>query len=191
MELVSEAIAFAVKAHDGMRRKKSEAPYILHPMEAAVIVGSMTDDQSLIAAAALHDVVEDAGISLTEIEEKFGKRVKELVASETEDKRADLPPSDTWRIRKEESLTVLKNTDDIGVLTVWLGDKLANMRSIYRDFKEEGAAMWQRFNQKNADEQAWYYRSIADLTKRLSHTSAWLEYTTLTEIVFKKGENDK
>ena len=39
MELVSEAIAFAVKAHDGMRRKKSEAPYILHPMEAAVIVG--------------------------------------------------------------------------------------------------------------------------------------------------------
>ena len=191
MELVSEAIAFAVKAHDGMRRKKSEAPYILHPMEAAVIVGSMTDDQSLIAAAALHDVVEDAGISLTEIEEKFGKRVKELVASETEDKRADLPPSDTWRIRKEESRTVLKNTDDIGVLTVWLGDKLANMRSIYRDFKEEGAAMWQRFNQKNADEQAWYYRSIADLTKRLSHTSAWLEYTTLTEIVFKKGENDK
>ena len=41
MELVSEAIVFAVKAHDGMRRKKSDAPYILHPMEAAVIVGSM------------------------------------------------------------------------------------------------------------------------------------------------------
>ena len=41
MELVSEAIAFAVKAHDGMRRKKSDAPYILHPMEAAVIVGTM------------------------------------------------------------------------------------------------------------------------------------------------------
>ena len=39
MELVSEAIAFAVKAHDGMRRKKSSVPYILHPMEAAVIVG--------------------------------------------------------------------------------------------------------------------------------------------------------
>ena len=57
MELVSEAIAFAVKAHDGMRRKKSDAPYILHPMEAAVIVGTMTDDQHLIAAAVLHDVV--------------------------------------------------------------------------------------------------------------------------------------
>ena len=85
MELVSEAIAFAVQAHDGMRRKKSESPYILHSMEAAVIVGSMSDDQNLIAAAALHDVVEDAGITIEEIETRFGKRVRELVGSETED----------------------------------------------------------------------------------------------------------
>ena len=188
MELVSEAIAFAVKAHDGMRRKKSEAPYILHPMEAAVIVGTMTDDQNLIAAAVLHDVVEDANINIDEIEEKFGKRVRELVESETEDKRADLPPESTWRIRKEESLAVLKNTEDIGVLMVWLGDKLANMRAIYRDFKAEGVSMWQRFNQKDPDEQAWYYRSIVKLTERLSDTSAWLEYKTLTELVFGKGE---
>ena len=191
MELVSEAFAFAVAAHDGMRRKKSDAPYILHPMEAAVIVGSMTDDQSLIAAAALHDVVEDAGISITEIEERFGARVRELVESETEDKRAEFPPTETWRIRKEESLSVLRNTKDDGVLMLWLGDKLANMRSIYRDFKEEGAAMWQRFNQKDEREQAWYYRSIVDLTERLSYTSAWLEYKTLTEKVFGKGENNK
>ena len=171
-----------------MRRKKSEAPYILHPMEAAVIVGTMTDDQNLIAAAALHDVVEDAGVTIEEIEQRFGKRVKELVASETEDKRADLPPEDTWRIRKEESLAVLKKTDDIGVLMLWLGDKLANMRSIYRDFKIEGVAMWQRFNQKDVNQQAWYYRSIIELTERLSHTSAWLEYKTLTELVFAEGE---
>ena len=191
MELVSEAIAFAVKAHDGMRRKKSNAPYILHPMEAAVIVGTMTDDQNLIAAAALHDVVEDADISIDEVEKKFGKRVRELVESETEDKRADLPPSETWRIRKEESLIFLKNTDDIGVLMVWLGDKLANMRSLYRDFKVEGNDMWQRFNQKDVNEQAWYYRSIADYTERLSDTSAWLEYKKLTELVFGNGVVEK
>ena len=188
MELVSEAVVFAVKAHDGMRRKKSQAPYILHPMEAAVIVGTMTNDQNLIAAAALHDVVEDAGISMEEIEEKFGKRVRELVQSETEDKRENLPPNQTWRIRKEESLEVLKNTEDLAVLMVWLGDKLANMRSLYRDFKVEGVAMWQRFNQKDVSAQAWYYRSIATLTSRLSHTSAWIEYKALTELVFGKGE---
>ena len=188
MELVSEAVVFAVKAHDGMRRKKSEAPYILHPMEAAVIVGTMTDDQNLIAAAALHDVVEDAGITIEEVEEKFGKRVRDLVASETEDKRADLPPTATWRVRKEESLEVLKNATDEAVLMVWLGDKLANMRALYRDFKVEGVAMWQRFNQQDPAEQAWYYRSIVRLTKALSHTSAWIEYKALTELVFGKEE---
>ena len=187
MELVSEAIVFAVHAHDGMRRKKSTAPYVLHPMEAAVIVGTMTDDQEVIAAAALHDVVEDAGVSIAEIEEKFGKRVRDLVGSETEDKRADLPPADTWRIRKEETLAALRNTDDLSVLMVWLGDKLANMRSIHRDWKVEGDAMWQRFNQKDVREQAWYYTSIINLTERLSHTSAWLEYKALTERVFGIG----
>ena len=187
MELVSEAIAFAVKAHDGMRRKKSEAPYILHPMEAAVIVGTMSDDQNLIAAAALHDVVEDAGVSIEEVGEKFGARVKELVGAETENKREHLHPSDTWRIRKEESLAVLESTDDIGVLMVWLGDKLANMRSIYRAWKVDGDAMWQNFNQKDTKEQAWYYKTIVRLTERLSHTSAWIEYKTLTELVFGEG----
>ena len=188
MELVSEAVVFAVKAHDGMRRKKSEAPYILHPMEAAVIVGTMTHDQNLIAAAALHDVVEDAGITLEEVEEKFGTRVRELVGAETEDKREHLPPEATWRIRKEESLDVLRNTDDLDVLMVWLGDKLANMRSIYWDWKNEGDAMWLRFNQKDPKQQAWYYRSIVELTQRLSHTPAWVEYNALTELVFGKGE---
>ena len=80
MELVSEAIIFAAKAHDGMRRKKG-SPYILHPMEAAVIVGTMTDDQNLIAAAALHDVVEDAGITLDEVEEKFLCYEKKVLVS--------------------------------------------------------------------------------------------------------------
>jgi (p)ppGpp synthase/HD superfamily hydrolase len=112
--------------------------------------------------------------------------VRELVQSETEDKRADLPPEETWRIRKEESLEVLKNTDDIGVLMVWLGDKLANMRSFYREWKNEGEAMWKKFNQSDVNEQAWYYSSIAKFTERLSETSAWIEYKTLTERVFGK-----
>ena len=83
---------------------------------------------------------------------------------------------------------MLENAEDTAVLMVWLGDKLANMRAIYRDWKVEGSAMWQRFNQKDVNEQAWYYRPIVNLTERLSDTSAWLEYKTLTELVFGKGE---
>ena len=66
MDLLSEAIALATQAHDGMIRKFGTLPYILHPMEAAVIVASMSDDQELLAAAMLHDVVEDAGVTLVE-----------------------------------------------------------------------------------------------------------------------------
>ena len=187
MELVSEAIIFAAKAHDGMRRKKGNIPYVLHPMEAAVIVGSMSDDQNLIAAAVLHDVVEDAGITIDEVEQHFGKRVRQLVECETENKREDLPPEATWQIRKEESLQVLKNAQDPAVLVVWLGDKLANMRAIYRDWKVEGDALWGRFHQPDPSVQAWYYTTIAELTKPLAHTAAWEEYKTLTDLVFKKG----
>ena len=187
MELVSEAIAFAVKAHDGMRRKKCEAPYILHPLEAALIVGTISEDQDLIAAAVLHDVVEDAGVTMDELEQRFGKRVRQLVACETENKREGLPPEDTWLVRKEESLQALKDANDPDVLTLWLGDKLANMRAIYRDWKVEGDSIWNRFHQSDPQMQAWYYRSIAELTKPLSHTAAWVEYNALTEIVFKKG----
>lgn len=115
IDLVSDALTFSVKAHDGMRRRKSEVPYILHPMEVGAIIGTMTDNQEVIAAGILHDVVEDAGVSILEIGEKFGARVMELVASETENKHEELPPEDTWRIRKEESLERLKNTDDIEV----------------------------------------------------------------------------
>ena len=188
-DLVSEAIAFSIAAHDGMRRRKSQVPYVLHPMEVGVIVGTMTDDQEVIAAGVLHDVVEDAGITIEQIGEKFGARVRELVASETENKREDLPPEDTWRIRKEETLEKLRPTDDIDVLRLWIGDKLSNIRAIYRDFLVEGDAVWNKFHQSDARVQAWYYRSILKYTDRLSDTLAWVEYKMIVEKLF--GSEDE
>ena len=186
MDKVTKAIEFAAKAHDGMERKKDKSPYILHPLEAAVIVGTMTDDKDVICAAVLHDVVEDTDITIEEIEDNFGSRVRVLVESETEDKRADLPPEDTWRIRKEESLIELENCGDTDVLMLWIGDKLSNMRSFYRIWKTEGDSMWQSFNQKDPAQQKWYYSKIAELTSSLKDYSAWLEYNELVKIVFGK-----
>jgi (p)ppGpp synthase/HD superfamily hydrolase len=153
-------------------------------MEVGVIIGSMTDNQEVIAAGILHDVVEDAGITIEEIGEKFGPRVMELVAYETEDKREELPPEETWYIRKAESLEKLKNTDDIEVLILWIGDKLSNIRAFYRVFLIEGDALWNTFHQPDVNAQAWYYRSIMKYTERLSDTSAWKEYKMLVEKIF-------
>jgi myo-inositol-1(or 4)-monophosphatase len=153
-------------------------------MEVGVIVSTMTDKQEVIAAGVLHDVVEDAGISLEEIGEIFGARVMELVASETENKYEELPPEETWRTRKEESLRKLRETDDIDVLMLWIGDKLSNIRTIYRDLLVEGDALWEKFHQSDKSVQAWYYRSIMKYTERISHTLAWMEYKTLVEKIF-------
>ena len=183
-DLVSKAILFSTKAHDGMRRRKSNAPYVLHPMEVGAIIGTMTDDQEVIAAGILHDVVEDAGITIESIGEEFGERVMDLVAAETENKRDELPPEQTWRIRKEESLEKLKNSDDVAVLMMWIGDKLSNIRAIYRDFVVEGSAVWDKFHQSDVNVQAWYYRSIMKYTERLSDTLAWIEYKTIVEKIF-------
>ena len=67
MSLVSQADAFAAKAHDGMLRKGTNTPYIVHPREAAAIAASITDDEHVIAAALLHDVMEDCGVTEEEL----------------------------------------------------------------------------------------------------------------------------
>ena len=67
---------------------------------------------------------------------------------------------------------------------LWIGDKLSNIRAIYRDFKVEGEALWAKFHQSDVSVQAWYYRSIMKYTSSLSHTLAWIEYKTLVEKMF-------
>ena len=63
-ELINQAIVFATNAHDGQYRKFSAIPYIMHPMEVAAIIASMTPDEHIIAAGLLHDVVEDTDVKI-------------------------------------------------------------------------------------------------------------------------------
>ena len=182
--LFEEAIIFASNAHAGMLRKACNQPYMLHPMEAAVIIGTMTDDPEVLAAAVLHDVVEDAGVSFETIREKFGNRVADLVSSETENKRVEQSAASTWEIRKSEAIDVLKNTDSIDVKMLYLGDKLFNLRSIARGLEQEGDRFWCHFNQQDTQKHYWYYRSIANAISELSGFSAWQEFDNLVTKLF-------
>ena len=184
MTAFEQAIIFAVRAHEGQRRRGETTPYIIHPMEVAAICASMTSDEDVLAAAVLHDTVEDTNATLEQIEAQFGARVARLVAAETENKRANLPPAETWRIRKQESLEDLKSSTDPGVKILWLGDKLANLRSIYPDWRKRGDEVWKAFNQKDPAQQAWYYRRIRDLLRGLRHTTAWQELDFYVREIF-------
>ena len=182
-QLVEQAILFATEAHRGQLRKGSNLPYILHPLEAAAIVAGLTDDPEVIAAAVLHDVLEDTSATPGELEAAFGPRVTALVQSESENKRPHLDPRDSWQLRKQEALEELAAASP-AAQTVALGDKLSNIRAIRRDYCALGEALWQRFNQSDKAKQGWYYRSLGKALSGLCHTDAWQEYTRLTEEVF-------
>lgn len=188
-QFLDEAIAFAVQSHAGQVRKMAHTPYILHPMEVAVIISTITADEKIMAAGLLHDTVEDCNVDPREIKRRFGARVAALVQSETEDKLSDRPSSETWMARKEESLLMLQLTHDRDVKILWLGDKLSNIRSFYREWLARGDAIWLELNQKDPKKHAWYYRTIAEYLKELEDTAAYQEYVELVNKMFPKGEH--
>jgi uncharacterized protein (TIGR02172 family) len=176
MNMIEEAIIYATIMHQGKRRKFTDRPFILHPMEVAQILATMTDDEEVITAGILHDIVEDTDGTLEEIEKRFGKRVAELVSSESETVYPDEAPSATWKRRKEDSLKVLRNSTDIGVKMLWLADKLANMRSLARFYSENGEGLWNILHQNDPAMQCWYYRSVAEIVElSLNKTGAFKE----------------
>lgn len=183
-DLLDRAIRFAVDAHSGSYRKGTEIPYILHPLEAAAIAATIASDPEILAAAVLHDTVEDTDTTIDDIRNAFGERVAELVGAESENKREDLPSGDTWQLRKQETLDHLAKVTDPAVKIIALGDKLSNIRAIHRDYARLGDALWERFNQKDKAMHGWYYRSIYERMEELQEFPAYQEYKRLVDEVF-------
>jgi len=176
MNIVEEAIIYATVMHQGKVRKFENTPYILHPLEVAQIISTLTDDEEVITAGILHDIVEDTDGTLSEIEKRFGKRVADLVYSDSENKYPDEERSLTWKQRKEETLQVLQGSTDAGVKMLWLADKLANIRSLAGMYSEHGEEMWSEFNQSDSDMHRWYYSSVAQMLElSLNKTGAFKE----------------
>lgn len=179
---ITNAIIFAANAHSGQFRKGTRIPYITHPVEVMGIVSTITDDIDVIAAAVLHDTVEDSSISVDEIRRNFGERAAELVSAESEDKMTNIPASSSWQIRKRATIDHLSHCNDINVKIIALGDKLSNLRSIKRDLDNVGDKLWDRFNQHDPLMHKWYYSSFLETLNELSDTDAYREYKKLIEI---------
>jgi len=183
MTLVSDAMIFAASAHDGMLRKGTRIPYILHPGEVAAIAATLTDDEEVLAAAILHDVMEDCGVSEETLCARFSARVAALVKSETQERSGD--PCETWLKRKQGAIARIAQGDR-AVKIIALSDKLSNMRAIHRDFDQYGEELFFRFHQHDKKLHAWYYRSCAALLKgELGDTKAWQELAEHIEYVFE------
>ena len=177
--LLDRAIEFAVRAHAGTERRGKGFPYIVHPMEAMAIVATMTPDQEVLAAAALHDVVEDTDVTVEEIRAAFGDRVASLVACESDIVLAELSEEASWPVRKQAAIDRLAAASH-DAKVVALGDKLSNMRAIARDYAVRGDALWNLFHVKDRASHAWHYRGLAASLSELSETFAYQEFVELT-----------
>ncbi len=126
--LVRHAYEYAVFWHEGQRRKGSDRPYAVHPLTVARILLDDGGRAELVAAALLHDLLEDTSLLPAEIEERFGSRVRELVVAVTR------PRWRPWRLPADRDAALLKAAD----LACNLADTTLGLREV-------GDAVWKRF----------------------------------------------
>lgn len=186
-DLVDRAIKFAVDAHHNTERRGKGFPYIVHSMEAMEIVATITSDPELLAAAALHDTIEDTNVTVEQIRTAFGDRIAALVHAESDQIDGVLfdgkNEEETWHARKQAAIDRLAAAPHDAKI-VAMGDKLSNMRAIWRDYQMKGDELWNIFHVKDKASHEWHYRGLAASLSELSDTFAYQEFVRLIDEVF-------
>lgn len=188
--LLDKAIVFATKAHKGVERNGKGFPYVVHVLEAMSIVATLTNDQELLAAAVLHDIIEDTKYTVEDLRKEFGDRVAKIVNSETDLEVKDVSKEFSWKERKEFAIKRLKYAS-LDSKIVAMGDKLSNMRAIYHDYKIMGNEVWNKFNVKDPILHEWHYRGLLDSLDELKDTEAYKEFESLLKYVFTRASNEE
>ena len=182
-DLLDRAVVFAVRAHAGTERRGKGFPYIVHPMEAVEIVATMTNDPELLAAAVLHDTVEDTDVTVEQLRAEFGERVASLVAAESDEPHEKRDSIDNWRARKQTAIDrIAAGSRDAKIVA--LCDKLSNMRAIARDYAIQGDKLWSIFHSNDRKDHEWHYRGLAESLRELQDTFAYQEFEYLIKQVF-------
>lgn len=128
-EKIIQAYIFAKSTHEGQMRKFRNVPYFVHPKSVARLVEKYINDEDMIIAALLHDTVEDCGVKLELITEKFGKNVSNLVYELTSNKE------EIKKTNKIEYLCKKMNLMSEDALTIKLIDRLDNVMYLDKDCK--------------------------------------------------------
>lgn len=182
--LVDKAIKFAVDAHANTERRGKGFPYVIHVLEAMEIVATITNDPELLAAAALHDTVEDTDVTFDVIRREFGDRIATLVQAESDEMVAGVSEEDSWRGRKQAAINRLAAASHDAKI-VAMGDKLSNMRAIARDYHRDGDKLWSLFHAPGGKaDHAWHYHGLAASLSELEGTEAYREFKKAIEDVF-------
>lgn len=160
---IEKAINFCQRAHRGQFRKGSQHEYFFHPTAVAHIIGAYgIEDESLKIAALLHDVVEDTGYENWDIQDKFGRKIADIVAEVSEEKIDANGEEIPWKDRKNAVLKNLSETGSKEALTIKVADHIDNLRSTIAQ-SSAGTAK-DGFN-SSLKERIWYSKSIYKIAK--------------------------
>lgn len=159
---IQRAINIASRLHVGQVRKGSgDLPYISHPFSVAWILAQYTDDEDVIVAGLLHDILEDVkNYRFDDMVRDFGERIAQIVKEVSEDKdpNVEFDEKVTWKERKLKYLQGLEH-DSVESLMVCAADKIHNIQSMIDDYNVQGESFWEKFNAPNA-EKLWFYTEV-------------------------------
>ena len=158
--LIEQAARLAVSAHHNQRRKITGVPYFSHPSSVALILtrAGFSED-TILAAALLHDVVEDTSVTLADLQNNFPTEVVEVVDACSEQKRNPDGSRIPWKKRKMDHLAHVSQAS-LGARAVLLADKLHNLTAMRFD-QESGQKIWEHFNAPKEDV-LWCLASIVE-----------------------------
>ena len=166
-ELVAGAHELATDAHAGQRRKDDGTPYITHPETVAGLLDDAGFGDEVIAAALLHDVVEDTDMGSEELRERFGDRVAELVEALSED--GDI--SDYEDRKREHREQVEESGSD--AVAIYIADKLSNLRDMRKIYALDGEQIADRFKAP-IDVRVGLWKQDAEMAERVAPQLAFL-----------------
>ncbi|MBU1034578.1 HD domain-containing protein [Patescibacteria group bacterium] len=162
---IQKAINVAAKLHEGQIRKAGGLPYVVHPISVAWILSEYTDEEDVIAAAFLHDVLEDVpGYYAEDMTRDFGERVTRIVKGVSEDKDPNVDEESAWIERKEKYLIRLNDAGDESVM-VSAADKIHNLHAMFEAYEELGPELWGRFNAPS-DKKIWFYEEVLKIVEQ-------------------------
>jgi GTP pyrophosphokinase len=128
LSIVKKAYDYSLKHHDGQTRASGE-PYLVHPLEVALVLAEMKMDPVAVAAGLLHDSVEDTSVTIADIREEFGEQVAHIVEGVTKISKIDFATREEQQAENLRKM-MLAMVDDIRVVLIKLADRLHNMRTL-------------------------------------------------------------
>ena len=128
ISIVERAYQLSLRLHTGQLRASGE-PYLIHPLEVAILLAEMKLDTTAIAAGLLHDSVEDTTVTTAEIQKQFGEQVAHIVEGVTKISKIDFASREEAQAENVRKM-MLAMVDDIRVVLIKLADRLHNMRTL-------------------------------------------------------------